>query len=250
MRSPLQQIINKYKLMKPDDLHKLASEGDEDAAYELAVRLYRGKGVDQSYELAREWFEAGAEKGNIPCCYELGQMLMAGLGGDEDQERAAAMFEKAAKAGDRNAMFELGAMYAQGRGVKKNYVKAMRYLRLSGTEQAYAMLGEAASWWRPAAERGLTEGEYQYGVCLVNGYGVPADAQTGLALIYKAALKDHPRAIDAMSQIYEAGIGVEADKGKSDYWKKRYCEVTGTSPADVGLKREELVAAPKEEEEK
>lgn len=247
MRSPLQQLINKYKIIKPDDLHKLAVDGDADAACELARRLYRGKGVKRDLALAREWFEAGAEKKHPECCYELGEMLMSGLGGDEDQERAAEMFSVAAAAGDRNAMFELGAMYSQGRGVKKNYVKATRYLRLSGTEQARALLEDAAAWWRPAAERGLAEGEYEYGVCLVNGYGVPIDFETGHALIYKAALKDHPRAIDAMSQIYEFGIGVPADKEKAAYWKKRYCEVTGTSPSDVGLKREDLRAAAPEE---
>ena len=85
MRSPLQQLINKYKIMKPDDLHKLAVDGDADAACELARRLYRGKGVKRDLALAREWFEAGAEKKHPECCYELGEMLMSGLGGDEDQ---------------------------------------------------------------------------------------------------------------------------------------------------------------------
>ena len=242
MRSPLQQIINKYKMMKPDDLHTAAVAGDAEAAYELARRLYMGKGVRKSYELAREWYEFGAEKNHPDCCFDLGQMLVSGLGGAEDQERAAQLFKTAADAGNRNAMFELGAMYAMGRGVKKNYVKASRYLRLSGTEEARAMLEDASDWWRPAAEQGIAEGEYQYGVCLVNGYGVPSDTEEGYKWIYKAALKNHPKALDAMSQIFEFGIGVEANADKSKYWKKLYCEATGTSPEDVGLKREEVVS--------
>lgn len=242
MKTALQQIINKYKLMKPEELHKQAVSGDAEAACELAKRLYMGKGVDKSYELAREWYEAGAEQNHPECCYELGQMLIAGLGGEEDQERAAKLFKVAADAGDRRAMFELGSMYSTGRGVKKNYVKATRYLRLSATEEARALLSDAANWWRPAAEQGIAEGEYQYGVCLVNGYGVPIDFEAGRELIYKAALKDHVRAIDAMSQIYEFGIGVEADKNKALYWKKLYCDITGTNPDDVGIKREDLYA--------
>lgn len=243
MKSPLQQIINKYKMMKADDLHSAAVDGDAEAALELARRLYKGKGVKKSYELAREWYEFGAEKSNPESCFELGQMLVSGLGGDEDQERAAALFKIAADAGNRGAMFELGAMYAMGRGVKKNYVKASRYLRLSGTEEARAMLDDACNWWRPAAEQGIAEGEYQYGVCFVNGYGVPSDTEEGYKWIYKAALKNHPKAIDAMSQIFEYGIGVEANADKAKYWKKLYCEVTGTSPEEVGLKREEVVSA-------
>lgn len=239
MKSPLGQIINKYKIAKPDDLVKLAREGDGDAQYELANRLYMGKGIKKSYELARQWYEAGAEQDRPDCCLALGQMLVGGLGGDEDQERAAALFKKAADAGNRSAMFELGVMYAYGRGVKKNYVKASKYLRLSRTEEALAVLDESIEWWRPAAEAGIAEGEYQYGVCYINGYGVQSDFAEGYKWIYKAALRNHAKAIDAMAQIYENGLGVEPNADKAAYWKKIYCDVTGTKMSDVGLTREE-----------
>lgn len=241
MRSPLQQLINKYKIMKPDDLHKLAVDGDADAACELARRLYRGKGVKRDLALAREWFEAGAEKKHPECCYELGEMLMSGLGGDEDQERAAEMFSVAAAAGDRNAMFELGAMYSQGRGVKKNYVKAMRYLRMARQlPAASALLDDAINWWRPAAEARIPEGEYWYGVCLINGYGAsPDDGVMGYNWIYQAALSDHPKAIDAMAQIYENGINVPRDPEKAKFWRNRYREVTGKTVSGDASFRDE-----------
>ncbi|MBQ7227003.1 MAG: sel1 repeat family protein [Clostridia bacterium] len=239
MEKPLiQQIVNKYKLMKADDLVKEARGGNAEAACELAKRLYAGKGVDKSYELAREWFAFGAEEGHTESRYELGQMLVAGLGGDEDETWAAELFKKASEAGHRGAMFELGVMYAMGRGVKKNYVKASKYLRLSGTEQARAMLDKSVEWWKPVAEQGLTEGEYQYAVCLINNYGGVGDVVKGLDYMYRAAIKGHAKAMDAMSQIYEVGIGVPADKAKAEYWKKEYCKVTGVKPEEVGLKRE------------
>ncbi len=240
MKSPLQQIINKYKIMKTDDLVKLARDNDAEAQYELAGRLYMGKGAKKSYELAREWYSAGAEQKHPECCLALGQMLVQGLGGDEDQERAAELFKIAADAGNRSAMFELGAMYAFGRGVKKNYVKATKYLRMSRTEEAIALLDEAAGWWKPAAEQGIAEGEYQYGVCCINGYGMQSDFEEGYKWIYKAALRNHAKAIDAMSQIYENGLGVEPSHEKAEFWKKKYCEVTGTSPDKVGLKEGDL----------
>lgn len=234
------QFLNKYKMMKADDLVKLAREGNPDASCELARRLYAGKGVDKSYELAREWFEAGVEVGHAESAYELGAMLMSGLGGDEDYPRAFELFKLSADKGNRNAMFELGAMYANGVVVKKNYVKASKYLRLSGTEQARAMLEESVSWWEPVAKQGLTEGEYQYGVCLINGYGGASDYENGIGFIYRAALKGHAKAMDAMSQIFELGIGTQPDKAKAEYWKKEYCKKTGTKPEDVGLSRESV----------
>ena len=214
--------------MKPKELTELADGGDAEACYKLGKRLYAGKGVKKSYEQARERFEAGAAKDHAGCCYELGEMLIAGLGGESDDERAAGLFRKAADGGDVHAMFELGAMYAQGRGVKKNYVKAMRYLRLANVlPEANAMLDDAVNWWRPAAEARIPEGEYWYGVCLINGYGVTPDYTVGYNWIYQAALSDHPKAIDAMVQIYEGGIGVPADKDKAAYWRDRYVKVVG-----------------------
>lgn len=244
----MKPLINKYKLTKTDELVKLAREGDADAQYELGNRLYMGKSAKKSYELAREWYEAGAEQKHAECCLALGQMLVQGLGGDENQERAAEMFKIAADAGNRNAMFELGAMYAFGRGVKKNYVKATKYLRMSRTEEAIALLEESAGWWKPAAEQGIAEGEYQYGVCCINGYGMQSDFAEGYKWVYKAALRNHAKAIDAMSQIYENGLGVEPSSEKAEYWKKKYCEVTGTAPDKVGLSHTEDLIVKTEDE--
>ncbi len=221
-------IIDRNRFIKTEELVSLARGGDPGAMVELGRRLYSGKNADKSYELARSWFEAAAESGSAEGMYEYACMLSSGLGGDEDQEKAAELFEKAAGAGHRDAMFEIGAMYSEGRGVKKNYVRAMRFLRMSGTPAAGALLSEAPKWWKPAAERGITEGEFEYGLCLVNGYGTDQNVEEGISWIYRAALKDHPRAVDAMAQLYEKGIGgVEPDPGKCEYWKNRLEELKG-----------------------
>lgn len=245
--SVIGQYINKYKMMKPKDLEALADSGDAEAQYELGSKLYSGKGVKKSYELARERYGQGAAQGHIGCCYELGQMLSLGIGGEPDEARAAELFKKAADGGDIHSMFELGAMYAQGRGVKKNYVKAMRYLRKSvQLPAAAAMLEEAINWWRPAAEARIPEGEYWYGVCLINGYGITPDYTVGYNWIYQAALSDHPKAIDAMIQIYENGIGVVADKDKAKFWRDRLAKVTGATVSGDKQSLFDYVASPEE----
>ena len=241
LSSVIGQYINKYKMMKPNELAELAKGGDAEAQYELGKRLYAGKGIKKSYELARQWFEAGAEQGHVGCCYEYALMLTSGTGGDADDARAAEFFKKAADGGDIQAMFELGAMYSQGRGVKKNYVKAMRYLRMARQlPAASALLDDAINWWRPAAEARIPEGEYWYGVCLINGYGAsPDDGVMGYNWIYQAALSDHPKAIDAMAQIYENGINVPRDPEKAKFWRNRYREVTGKTVSGDASFRDE-----------
>lgn len=230
--------VNKYLLTKTNDLVEKARAGEAEAQLELGRRLYQGKGVEKSYELARDWFEAAADQGNAVACYEFAEMLLCGFGGAPDPEKAVSYFRTASEAGIRDAMFELGAMYAAGNGVKKNYVKAMKYLRGSGTMEAMSLLAEAPNWWKPAAEQGITEAEYKYGVCCVNAYGIEQDCAEGYKWIYKAALKDHAKAIDAMSQIYEMGLGVLPDKNKALFWKQKYCEVAGVSPEEVGIKND------------
>lgn len=220
-------LIDKNKFIKTDELIALARSGDSGAMVELGRRLYSGKNADKSYELARSWFEAAAEANNAEGLFEYASMLNLGIGGDENPEKAADYFIRAAELGNRDAMFEIGAMYAEGRGVKKNYVRAMKYLRSSGTPAASALLAEAINWWKPAAEHGITEGEFEYGLCLVNGYGTEQNVTEGVSWIYKAALKDHLRAVDAMAQIYERGIGgIEPDPGKCEYWKNKFTELS------------------------
>lgn len=219
-------IVDKYTFSKTEEVIEKARAGQPEAMVELGKRLYSGKNADKSYELARSWFEAAALKNNVEGMFEYASMLSSGIGGEEDQEKAAEFFLKAADAGHREAMFEIGAMYAEGRGIKKNYVKAMKYLRASRTMAANALLEEAAKWWKPAAEHGITEGEYEYGLCLVNGTGVEQNIEEGISWIYKAALKDHPRAVSAMGEIYEKGIGnISPDEGKSRFWKDKLKEL-------------------------
>ena len=70
-----------------------------------------------------------------------------------------------------------------------------------------------------------------------------------LALYPCGTVTHTSKALDALSQIYEFGIGVEPDKGKALFWKKKYCDVTGTAPGDVGITRDQLVSPEPQETE-
>ena len=226
--------------MKKDILVK-AQSGDVEAMFRLAGHLYSGRGVEQSYRLAREWYEAAAEKGHAQAKYELGLMLVCALGGDADLPRAAQLFAEAAEDNVAAAKFELGAMYASGNGVKKNYVKAMKYLREARTYEAGALLDEAPKWWEAAAKQGITEAQYQFGLCYVNAYGFPQDYVSGRHWMLKAAQQGSAKAYDALSQIYQLGLGVTANEEKMLYFRKCYCDIKGLEYDEFGVTGDETV---------
>lgn len=226
--------------MKKDIIEK-AKAGDVESMFRLAGHLYAGRGCEQSYTLAREWYEAAADAGHVKAKCELGLMYLAGLGGEESAEKAAELFKAAADAGSDEAKFELGAMYASGNGVKKNFVKAMKLLRESGTYQASALLGEAPGWWEAPAKQGIAEAQYQLGLCYVNAYGLPQDYITGRYWLLKAANQGNAKAYDALSQMYKLGLSVEKSDAKASYFLKCYCDIKELDYEEFGLTGEETI---------
>ena len=227
--------------MKQEIIDK-AKAGDIEAMFRLAGHLYAGKSVNQSYSLARQWYEAAAEKGHGMATYELALMYQEGLGGEKNGEKAAEFFIKAAECGVDDAKFELGVMYANGNGVKKNYVKAMKYLRDARTYAATAFLNEAPKWWEAAAKQGIAEAEYQFGLCYINGYGLPQDYVSGRYWMLRAAKQNSAKAFDALSQIYQFGLGVSKSEESMKYFRKRYCDIKGHDYEKFGVSGGETIA--------
>ena len=97
--------------------------------FRLGLRYMHGEGVDQSDELAREWWTKAANEG-----HETAIEYLKRLDTQEDKEEAA-FYTTAAKQGDTDAMCNLGVMYIQGRGLDQSNVLARE-------------------WWTKAASKG------------------------------------------------------------------------------------------------
>lgn len=95
-----------------------------------------------------------------------------------------------AKAGNAEAQNSVGDMYADGNGVPQDYGEAAKWYRLAaeqGHDEAQNNLGslyyagdgvsqhfgEAIKWYRLAAEQGDYEAQYELGNMYYNGVGVP-----------------------------------------------------------------------------
>jgi len=94
----------------------------------LADKYYRGDGVEQSYQQARELYELSASQGHATSQFNLGVMYEHGQDVNQSYERAAEYYEAAARQGHADAQCSLGAFYANGQGVERSFETAREWM--------------------------------------------------------------------------------------------------------------------------
>ncbi len=130
--------------------------GLPNAQYELAMRLFEGRGAPKDQLAAARWFERAASRGLAPAQYRLGSMYEKGIGVALDPAIAKRWYLKAAQAGNARAAHNLAAMSADSGGGEPNYP-------------------EAAKWFRKAAELGVRDSQYNLAILYARGLGVEKD---------------------------------------------------------------------------
>ena len=95
-----------------------------------------GRGVEQSYQQARELYELSASQGFAMAQFNLGRMYGNGLGVDQSYEKAAEYHEAAARQGYTGAQYNLGYLYLTGKGIEQCIDTGREWL-LKAAEQGY-----------------------------------------------------------------------------------------------------------------
>jgi TPR repeat protein len=149
----------------------------------------------------------------------------------KSDKKAAKIYRRAAELGDVDAMVFLGEMYEEGLGVKLDTKKAARLYRMAadrGDALAQNNLAlvlyseekfeEAFRYYALAADQGYTSGEFNLGICYINGKGTEVDLGKARYWFERAAAKGHEKAtrslaaLDADLQACRAA----ADRGDED----------------------------------
>lgn len=78
--------------------------------------------------------------------------------------------------------------------------------------------GEAYWRWRPLAEQGNAEAQFQLGWLYANGQGLRQNLATAADWWQRAAHAGHPDAVLAMAQAYRNGRGRKKDATEAVYW--------------------------------
>ncbi len=99
--------------LSPDDLRKLAEQGDPDAEWQLGILYHDGDGVPKDDAVAVRWFERSAEQGYVSAQSTLGAYYWAGRGVPQDLSKAYFWSQLALAQGDKDSKSRLEGLSAQ-----------------------------------------------------------------------------------------------------------------------------------------
>ena len=148
----------------PTSLRDAVVAGSSAAQYELAQRLFEGRGMPQDQQAAAVWFERAASSGLAPAQFRLGTLYSKGAGVQRDAAAAKRWYARAAEAGNARAAHNLAVLYAEPVGETPDYV-------------------EAAKWFRKAAEFGVRDSEFNLAILYARGLGVDQDFRRSWLLV-------------------------------------------------------------------
>jgi hypothetical protein len=132
---------------------RAALKGYAPSQYRLGYCYESGRGAEQSFSTANDWYEKAAVQGFVDAQYKLGHSYRTGRGVQIDLATALRWYRKAADAGDADALQNVGWMYATGQGVKADQQEAFR-------------------WFLQAAQRGETGAQFEVARRLKDGDGI------------------------------------------------------------------------------
>ena len=142
----------------------------------LGWMYYRGKGVTQNIQKARDCFKQSAETGDAEGYYYLGLLEHFA----NNQAIALEYYTRSVELGGASAFYELGLLYIQGVGIMRNPAKAYQYfLEAEKNDNIFALKARAYFLINDYFEKGF--------LSVVNGYMLLL--KWAITLPYKA-LKD------------------------------------------------------------
>jgi len=108
-----------------------AALGNPNALYNLGQLSRMGRGVEQSFLKAEEYYLRAAEKGHVGAQRNLGTFYYFGRIDGVDYAKALDWLRKAAINGDHKAQLMTGSMYFNGQATEKNMVHAYAWIQLA-----------------------------------------------------------------------------------------------------------------------
>jgi TPR repeat protein len=181
--------------------------------YELGERYYYGRGVQQDYAKAMEWYRKAADQGDRAAQIMLGSLYENALGVSKDDNEARSWYRKAADQGSPLAEDALERLRASDSAAilipspapsasmtpQEQYEKGDAYYwGRAGVNQDYQ---NAFYWYQKAADAGDAAAQIMLGSLYENGLGVSKDYGRARSWYEKAADQGRPLAQDALTRL-------------------------------------------------
>ena len=198
-----------------------ANLGDPESQDMLGnIYLNGWNGVEENESKAFSLFKLSANKNYATALKHVADCYCFGWGTVLNYTKAVEWYNKAIDEGCDEAMVMLGICYRNGDGVTKDYKKAgnlfkralnksenadaLNYLGLIYEEGGFGITKDlelSTKYFEQAALQDLPIAQYNYGLSLVNGDGVQADADKGMEWINKAADSNCQQAIEFLDSL-------------------------------------------------
>ncbi|KAG0372470.1 hypothetical protein BGX24_000207 [Mortierella sp. AD032] len=191
------------------DLHQTvidANLGDKVAQVALGDMCKHGRGVNQNFETAMNWYMKAAEQGDPIGQCNVGVLYRDGLGVEQSDLVARHWFQESAKSQDPASQNNLGYMYQCGQGVDQNYIVAM-------------------NWYLESAKQGHAEALNNVGYMYQKGFGVVEDFSQAMEWYLKSVERGNPSAHLNVGWMYELGLGVPKKISKAIEWYKKAADL-------------------------
>jgi TPR repeat protein len=192
-----------------EQLEVMTKQQHPEAEFLMGMMYEYGRGVEQDFVKAANWFRRSAEQGNVAAQTNLALLYVNGKAGKTDYKEAVRLLEKAAATGSATAIYNLGLRYAKGEGVEKNPEKA-------------------AELYRKAAEKNDPFAQYNLSYAYAKGDGVPVDNIEALKWARLSAQQNFGRALVFHNFLASKATPEELQKSEvsaSDWGKEKGIEM-------------------------
>jgi TPR repeat protein len=210
-------------------LERNATDGNVNAAVRLGHIYRQGTGIQADQAAALDWFLQAALKDHPQAQASLTYMYQHGEGGDINLNEALFWYEKTAALDEPMAQTNLGWMLNQGIGAASDAQRAMTLFQ-AAAKQDYgyaqnntghvllhnhkpAQSSEAITWFRKAAELGIDAAQ--------TSLGVAKSLDQSLAWYQRAAIQQHPPAMEALGYLLQVSGASNEDLAQSKIWFER-----------------------------
>jgi TPR repeat protein len=133
-----------------------------------------------------------------------------------------------ASAGDAAAQVKAGEAYAAGSGTPREQ------------RQLAADYGQAAAWYRKAADQGNVAAQIHLGDFYRDGRGVARDMEQAVAWYRKAADQGDAGAQGTLGLLYSVGMGIPRDDVEAYYWLSLAALTQGPNQAKYAANRQSV----------
>ncbi|MBX9912079.1 MAG: protein kinase [Beijerinckiaceae bacterium] len=212
-----------------------ADNGWAAAQLALARLCETGRGCAPDPERALELYRKAADQGLAEAQYELGRIYENGILLPSDTEESSRWYEKSANGGHAPALFKRGQAFLAKSGPDQFAIAASDFRKAAENGHAEAQfnlgvvlregkgvpkdLGEAAAWFKKAADQGFAGAQYQLGLFYDEGLGGILQDDARAAKFYRLAAEQGTLgAQNILGWFYEIGRGVPQDMSQAALW--------------------------------